>query len=377
MNALSWTKYVVAGAASVLLIAGPSRAEDNPILKANVAPDKWGTQAELQTMDKFCGTKPIKVAFSSSLIAGSSWRKLALAEFQDEAAKCKNIAEVTFTDAQSNPERQISDIQSLVARQFNVIVVTVDQPETLLRTMHDATAKGVAIVPWQQGLDFPGKAGVDWIANPTPSQADFGKIWMSWIAKNLNGKGNILVYGGSPGAPQTSGQIKGYQPVLDANPGLKVLEPPVITNWDPAQYQKITPALLAKYPQIDAIYADYGFGVMGALRAFKAAGRPIPLVTGLATNELSCFWAQEHGANPNFQIATINAWNWVIRVALRKGVAAAEGMDNLEPTIFKSEFAEDSTDPKLQPVCDPNLPPDVARSSSQLSTEQLVKLFPK
>jgi ribose transport system substrate-binding protein len=116
MNALSWTKYVVAGAASVLLIAGPARAEDNPILKANVAPDKWGTQAELQTIDKFCGTKPIKVAFSSSLIAGSSWRKLALAEFQDEAAKCKNIAEVTFTDAQSNPERQISDIQSLVAR---------------------------------------------------------------------------------------------------------------------------------------------------------------------------------------------------------------------------------------------------------------------
>jgi ribose transport system substrate-binding protein len=377
MNALSWMKFGAAGAVSALLLGGSAGAEDNPILKVNVAPDKWGTQAELQTMDKFCGTKPIKVAYSSSLIAGSSWRKLALAEFQDEATKCKNITEVAFTDAQGNPQTQISDMQSLVARDFNVIVVTVDAPETLLRTMHDATAKGVAIVPWQQGLDFPGKAGVDWIANPTPSQADFGKIWMSWIAKNLKGKGDVLVYGGAPGAPQTSGQIKGYQPVLDQNPNLKPLEPPVITNWDPAQYQKLTPALLAKYPEIDAVYADYGFGVMGALRAFKAAGRQIPSVTGLATNELSCFWVQEHAANPNFQIGTINAWNWVIRVALRKGVAAAEGIDNLEPTIFKSEFAEDSTDPKLQPVCDPNLPPDVARSSTQLSTEQLLKLFPK
>jgi ribose transport system substrate-binding protein len=376
MNPLSWTQRVAAGVISILL-GGAAWAEENPIFKANVAPDKWGTQAELQTIDKFCGTKPIKVAYSSSLIAGSSWRKLALAEFQDEATKCKNITEVTYTDAQNNPQTQISDIQSLVARGYNVIVVTVDQPETLLRTMHDAMAKGVAIVPWQQGLDFPGKAGVDWIANPTPSQADFGQLWMSWIAKNLKGKGDVLEYGGAPGAPQTSGQIKGYTPVLEQNPGLKLLEPPVITNWDPAQYQKITPALLAKYPQIDAVYADYGFGVMGSLRAFKAAGRQIPLVTGLATNELSCFWVQEHPSNPNFQIATINAWNWVIRVALRKGVAAVEGIDELEPTIFKSEFAEDSTDPNLQPKCDPNLPPDVARSSSQLSTEQLVKLFPK
>jgi ribose transport system substrate-binding protein len=377
MNALSWTKYLVAGVATLLLFGGPGRAQDNPILKANVAPDKWGTQAELQPMEKYCGTKPIKVAYSSSLIAGSSWRKLALAEFQDEATKCKNITEVAYTDAQNNPQTQISDIQSLIARGFNVIVVTVDQPETLLRTMHDATAKGVAIVPWQQGLDFPGKAGVDWLANPTPSQADFGELWMSWIAKNLKGKGNILIYGGAPGAPQTSGQIKGYTPILEKNPGLRPLEPPVITNWDPAQYQKITPALLAKYPQIDAAYADYGFGVMGALRAFKAEGRQIPLVTGLATNELTCFWVQEHASNPNFQIATINAWNWVIRVALRKGVAAVEGIDELEPTIFKSEFAEDSTDPKLQPKCDPDLPPDVARSSSQLSTAQLLKLFPK
>jgi ribose transport system substrate-binding protein len=185
------------------------------------------------------------------------------------------------------------------------------------------------------------------------------------------------VFGGIPGAPQTVSQLKGMQPVLDKNPGLKVLEPPVITNWDPAQYQKITPALLAKYPEIDAVYADYGSGVMGALRAFKAAGRPIPLVTGLAANELSCLWAQDHESNPKFQIGTINAWNWLIRVALRKGVAAVQGIDNLEPTIFKAELGEDSTDPKLQPSCDPDLPPDVARSSTQLSTEKLVKLFPK
>lgn len=367
---------VTAAVAGLLLLVVSASADDSPIFKVNVAPDKAGTQADLQTMDKFCGTKPIKVAYSTSNLA-NSWRTLSLAEFQDEATKCSNITDVTYTDAQDNPQKQISDIQGLVARGYNVIVVTVDQPETLLRTMHDAMAKGVAIVPWQQGTDFPGKQGVDWLVNPTPSQAEFGEVWMDWIAKTLHGKGNVLMFGGIPGAPQTSSQLKGMQPVLDKNPGIKVLEPPVITNWDPAQYQKVTPALLAKYPQIDAVYADYGSGVMGALRAFKEGGRPIPLVTGLAANELSCFWQSEKATNPNFQIGTINAWNWVIRVALRKGVAAVEGIDNLEPSLFKAVLSEDSTDPNLQPVCDPNLPPDVARSSTQLSTEQLLKLFPK
>jgi ribose transport system substrate-binding protein len=378
MNTLSWTKYLAAGAITVLLYGGASWAEDNPIFKANVYPEKWGTQAEVMPIEKFCGTKPAKVAFSSSVIAGDGWRKLALAEFLDEATKCKNITEATFTDAHGNPQTQITDIQSLVARGFNVIVVTADQAETVLRAMHDATAKGVAVVPWQQGLDFPGKAGVDWVANPTPSQADFGEMFMTWIAKTLNGKGNVLVYGGAPGAVQTVGQIKGYTPVLSKYPDLKLLNSePIITNWIASDYQKLTPALLAKYPQIDAAYADWTFGVMGALRAFKAENRPIPLVTGLATNEFSCFWQKEHASEPHFQAATINAWNWLIRVALHKGLAAYEGIDDPEPTYYKSVFAEDTTDPNKQPVCDPNLPPDVSRFSTQLSTEQILKLFPK
>ena len=51
MNPRSWTQCVAAGVVS-LQLGGVAWAEDNAIFKANVAPDKWGTQAELQTMDK-------------------------------------------------------------------------------------------------------------------------------------------------------------------------------------------------------------------------------------------------------------------------------------------------------------------------------------
>jgi ribose transport system substrate-binding protein len=67
-----------------------------------------------------------------------------------------------------------------------------------------------------------------------------------------------------------------------------------------------------------------------------------------------------------------------VRRALRKGLAAAEGLNNTEPSIITMIKYEDTTskDPKLAVHCDKSLPPD-ANTSSQLSTEQLKALFSK
>lgn len=68
----------------------------------DVAPTKVGSVAEMADMSAFCGTKPIKVAVSDGR-GGNGWRKIVRAEFEDEAAKCKNITETRYTDGQSNP----------------------------------------------------------------------------------------------------------------------------------------------------------------------------------------------------------------------------------------------------------------------------------
>ncbi|MGO4567041.1 substrate-binding domain-containing protein [Rhizobium sp. 2YAF20] len=362
-----------------MLLAGAgwaSAQNDRPFAQIDVAPKRVGSAADLQSMDKFCGTKKIRVAYSDGF-GGNTWRKISRAELEDEASKCPNITEVAYVDAQGNPQKQISDIQSLAAQGYDVIIIFADSGEAVLRATKEATQAGIAVVLWQSGVDFPGTPGVDYLVNVTASQSDMGGVWMKWIAQRLNGKGNVLVYGGTPGAPQTAGQKAGLEKVAKEYPDLRILEDPIVTNWDPAQYQKLTPALLAKYPQIDAIYSDYGNGVMGALRAFKEAGRPIPIVTSQAANELSCFWKKEKANEPQFQIGTESAFNWIIRVALRKGVAAAEGLNNTEPSIIMPTIVEDSTDTKMQPVCSSDLPPDIAAVSTQLSKDQLNKLLAK
>ncbi len=335
------------------------------ITKVKLYPDKKGSVADFQPMSKFCGTKPIKVALSDGW-GGNYWRHIQRAEFEDEASKCKNITEVRYTDGEFKPEKQIADIEGLMAQKYDVIVAFLDTGAAILKATRAATQAGIAAVPFSTGEGFPG-LGKDYIDRVTESQAQVGEQAAEWLAKTLNGKGNIIMFGGTPGNPMTAAQTTGWRPVFAKYPGIKVLEEePVPTMWDPAVAQQKTAALIAKYPQIDGIYSE----TVGPIRAFVAAGRPLPAYVGQSLMDLSCL-AAEH---PEMKMMSIDAHTWMVRNALRKGVAAAQGLDNDEPSLIKLPFSEDTTskDPKLALKCDKSMPMD-SIPSSMLMKEQQVK----
>src|ERR1700727_567427 len=120
------------------------------ILKVKLYPDKKGTIADFQPMSKFCGTKPIKVAYSDGW-GGNYWRHLARAEFEDEASKCKNITDARYTDAEVKPEKHIADIEGLIAQKYDVIVAFMDGGPAILKATREATSAGVAVVPYDTG----------------------------------------------------------------------------------------------------------------------------------------------------------------------------------------------------------------------------------
>jgi ribose transport system substrate-binding protein len=336
------------------------------VTKAKLAPDKTGTIADFLPMSKFCGTTPIKVALSDGW-GGNYWRHLTRAEFEDEASKCSNITENRYTDGEFKPEKQIADIEGLIAQKFSVIVTFLDGGAAILKATREATSAGVAVVPYDTGDNFPGVIGKDYLDRATESQAQVGAMAAEWLVKTLHGKGNIIMYGGTPGNPMTAAQAVGWRAVFAKNPGIKVLEQePVPTNWDPALAQQKTAALIAKYPQIDGVYSE----TTGPIRAFLAAGKPLPVYVGQSLMDLSCLAA----AHPEMKMASIDAHTWMVRLALRKAVAAAEGIDDPEPSLISLSFTEDTTssDPKLAVKCDKSMPMD-SIPSSMLSKEQQIK----
>jgi len=353
-------------AALSLAVALASSGHAADITKAKLYRDKKGTVADFQPMSKFCGTKPIKVALSDGW-GGNYWRHITRAEFEDEASKCKNITETRYTDGEFKPEKQIADIQGLIAQKFDVIVAFLDGGPAILKATREATAAGVAVVPYDTGDNFPGTVGKDYVDRVTESQSQVGEQFADWLGKTLNGKGNVIMYGGTPGNPMTAAQVVGWKPTFAKYPGIKVLEAePVPTNWDPAMAQQKTAALIAKYPQIDGVYSE----TVGPIRAFLAAGKPVPAYVGQSLMDLSCLAAD----NPNFKMASMDAHTWMVRLALRKAVAAAQGIDNTEPSLITLPFTEDNTskDAKLAVKCDKSMPMD-SIPSSMLTKEQQIK----
>jgi ribose transport system substrate-binding protein len=372
MRKENWAATKLAGAALLAIIAAglaaPASATDREGLKV-------GNESDFVDIKTLCGTKPVRVAMSVGVV--NVHRQIKLAELKDEASKCPNITEVGYADAGGNPEKELANIRSLAAQGYNIILIEPDSGAAAIPAMRDAMAAGAIVVPVEVGVEFPGKIGRDYSTIVTPNQEQMAATYAQFIVKTLHGKGDVIVWGGAPGAPQTAAQMPGWKKVFAANPGIKVLEGPVISNWDPAKYQEVMTALLTKYPKIDAMYSDYGSGILGALRAFETASRPMVPVTGLDANGAECYYLAHKAANPNFQIGFTSSWTWIDRLALRHALALFEGINDPEPNVVNVSLLVDSTssDPALQPKCDKDLPPDVSLASSKLTREQLMKVF--
>jgi ribose transport system substrate-binding protein len=350
----------------------------NAAADSKVVPAGWkvgvaGTQNDVQPISKFCGTKPLTVALADGF-GGNSWRKITRKIFEVEAAKCSNIKKIIYTDAQNDPQKAISDINSLVAQHVNVIVTFPDAGPALLPTIKKATAAGVKVVPF---VATPGGTpGVDYVDFVAEDITTYGSALAEWTIKAMHDKGNLVMLGGIAGNSYSKGVYDGVVKAVKAHPGVKLLntDGPVATDWEPGKTQQVVAGLITKYGSINGIVSDYGGGSVGGVRAFIAANKPLPVWSANDSNEFACLWYKYHPSQPSYQVATESSRNWVVAVALRKGLAAANGIVDSEPDTYNLQIIEDSTDATKMPKCAKQLPPDAILSSG-LSVAQLKDLF--
>ena len=317
----------------------------------------------------WCGSEEITLALADGF-GDNNWRKVTSAEAQDEAKKCPSVTKYIYTDGQGNTQKAISDIRGLVAQGVDAMVVFPDAGKAVLPAIRQAYKAGVVTVPYRV---FPGgKAGTDYDYFIKTDFKKAGVLWANWLVKALNGKGNVVNLGGPPANSQSLDEYAGMQSVLKNHPGIKFIgtTPYHVTNWDPAQTQKVVTAVLAKFPKIDAFTTDFGAALQASFGAFKQAGRKIPAVATEDANKLSCAWKAAKSSNPGFKLFTVDSQNWMSRTAVQFAVAKATGGKIPASTEVPQKAFEDSISGEPHPVtCDKSMPGD-AFMSSELSKPQ-------
>jgi ribose transport system substrate-binding protein len=331
----------------------------------------WPTQKqEIAKAGKFnlpfCGSKQITLAVLDGF-GINAWSQESYAAVRSEAAKCANV-KVIVAAGGGDLQKSISDINSAVAQGAKAITVIPDFGQSELSAIQGATAQGVKVVPW--GADAGGKPGTDFVSYVDWNDGYAGVLWARWMVKALHGKGNVIYTGGPAGNPVGAAQLAGVVAVFKKSPGMKLLTGAKdwpVTNWDPATSQKVTAALLAKYPKIDGIISNYGTDALASVRAFQAAGRALVPVTTLDANGLSCLYKKN-----GIALSTISSRNWLGRIAARKAIAAAEGVPNKEVSKYNLTFFEDTLASGKPLKCNAKAAPDFY-PSNLLSVAEIAK----
>jgi ribose transport system substrate-binding protein len=347
---------------------GDSAAAAGGAATADPAPASGGTG-----VDSWCGDKEVVLGIQDG--GGlNGWSKESLKQVQLEADKCPAIKEQKVVNAGFDVQKAISGFNGLVAQGANAIVIIPDAGGPAeVPAIRNATRRGVKVVPWASEPGA-GEAGTDYVTYVDWDTKAAGRTWAEWLVKQIGGKGNVVFLGGPAGNFVDRDTFAGASEVLSQSPDVKlVTDKPAVANWDPAQTQKVTAGLLAKTPQIDGIIVADGQSGAGAIRAFKAAGKKIPPIATLEANEIACLWQDAKDAGKPFPLMTLSARNWLGRYAVRKAVAAVNGLEEPSKSIVELPIYEDSEGGKA-PECRPDAAPD-SFFSNEASDEELDKIM--
>ncbi|PRY10521.1 substrate-binding domain-containing protein [Kineococcus rhizosphaerae] len=343
--------------------------------------DTAGGQAEasgqgtpLAGAPSWCGTKKITLALADGF-GGNNWRQVTAAEARDEASKCPSVTDFSYADGQGNTQKAISDVQGFVAKGVDALVVFPDAGQAMLPALRSAHDAGVVTVPYR--VDPGGRPGKDYDAFISTDFSKAGELWAQFLVKALPDGGTVLNLGGPAANSQSQAEYEGMQRVLKDHPDITFVgqTPYAVTNWDPAQTQRVVTAALATNPKIDAVTTDFGSALASAFGAFDQAGRPIPTIATEDSNQLACDYRDRKEAGKGFELFTVDSQNAMGRLAVQYAVAKASGGVLPDTTEFPQTAFEDSLSGQPHPVqCDDQLPPDAFVSSTLTPEQQIAAL---
>ncbi len=220
--------------------------------------------------------KKLKIALSNSYI-GNKWRiemenvfkaALGMEPFKSEV-------DGSWFNSSNDVSKQSQQISDLIARRVDAIVVNAASPTGLNGILTQANDRGILVVSFDNVVTAPSALKVN------TDQVAFGRQLADWLAKKLNGKGNVIMVTGVAGTFVDQDRNKGADAVWAENPGIKVVNR-YTGMWDSATAERNTASILPSLPPIDGIWCQGGTD--GVLKAFIAANRPLPPTAGEAEN---------------------------------------------------------------------------------------------
>ncbi|MGC2783016.1 MAG: substrate-binding domain-containing protein [Roseiarcus sp.] len=241
----------------------------------------------------------------------------------DEAKKAG--CEVSQSDGQNDMNKQISDVEDMVAKGVNLLILNPRDPEGLVAAADAATKAGVKVVVMDSSINP--KAHV--ITQVRSSNDQNGYLVGQWLAKKMEGKPiKIILLSGSQGnevgRDRRLGVFKGLiegQLVNEGHAGFQVLGQGW-GSWEQEGGLKAAEDQLQAHPDANVILGENDSMVLGAIKALEAAGKKDVLVLAAADGQKEALALIKEG---KYGATGLNDPDLVARTAVDIGVKALKG----------------------------------------------------
>ncbi|UNJ81144.1 substrate-binding domain-containing protein [Metabacillus dongyingensis] len=208
--------------------------------------------------------------------AGNDWATAQIEGLKATFARM-GIEVVAVTDAQFKAEKQVSDIETVLAKDPDVIVGIPVDPVSTASAFKKAADAGVKVV-FMDNKPNNLEAGKGYVSVVSADNYGNGVQAAEIMAEELGGKGNIGVIYHDADYFVTKQRVEAFEKTItEKYPDIKIVERGGIVA--PNDGEKVASGMLTKNPNLDGMFVVWDVPAEGALAAARTAGRNDLVIT--------------------------------------------------------------------------------------------------
>lgn len=241
----------------------------------------------------------------------------------DQAKKAG--CEVSTADGQNDMNKQIADVEDMVAKGVNLLILNPRDPEGLVAAANAASAAGVKVVVMDSSIN----TNANVVTQVRSSNDQNGYLVGQWLAKQMQGKPmKIALLSGSQGnevgRDRRLGVFKGLVEGQLTNEGKSSFE--VVGqgwgSWEQEGGLKAMEDLLTAHPDVNVVLGENDSMALGAMKALEGVGSTDVLVLAAADGQKEALAAIKEG---KYGATGLNDPDLVARTAVDIGLQALKG----------------------------------------------------
>lgn len=252
MKKRNWKLLLTSVIASSLLFAGCSNSEQTESTGA-----KEGDQAVQE-----------KVVIGFSQVTLESPFYVSLVDAAKAEAEKQGVELITV-DAQNDMQKQNQDVQDLITKGIDVLILNPTNPTAVAPALQAAKQANIPVVT----VDRPTEEKVT--AFVGRDNKEMGKIAGEQAVKLLGGAGNakgkVIELQGDAGGKVMQDRHDGFHEAVEKEAGVQIIEGPY-SNYVRAEAVKAFQDLLQAHPDVNLVYAHNDDMALGAVQVLEQAG---------------------------------------------------------------------------------------------------------